>query len=97
MKEDMNEPVTGIVPESIDWKPVIFSPDTSPELRKAYTRFALLCILALVMIIWPIAAIFNRGDILILGLPINLVWLALWKIIIFFGLLWLYRFEYFRK
>ena len=93
----MSEPATETIPQSIDWKPVIFSPDTSPGLRKAYTLFSLLCILSLVMIIWPVAVIFNRGDILILGLPINLAWLAFWKGIIFLGLFWLYRYEYFRN
>ena len=85
------------IPEKIDWKPVIFSAGTPPGLRRAYISFIILCCVALVMIIWPVASIFNRGDIIVLGLPLNLLWLVFWKATIFSGLIWLYRFEYFRK
>jgi len=88
---------SGAIPETIGWKPVIFSANTPPELRRAYTKFIILCVVALAMIIWPVAVIFNRGDIIILGLPVNLFWIVFWKAAIFTGLVLLYRFEYFRK
>ncbi len=85
------------IPEKIDSRPVLFSEKTPPELRRAYIKFIILCAIALVMIIWPVASIFNRGDIIILGLPLNLLWIVFWKVTIFAGLIWLYRFEYFRR
>lgn len=85
------------VPEKIGSMPVLFSTNTPPELRKAYVKFIILCAVALAMIIWPVASLFNRGDMLLLGLPVNLLWIIFWKASIFAGLVWLYRFEYFRE
>lgn len=83
-----------IIPEKIDWKPVFFRADTTHRERRAYILFLLLFITALVAITWPVYTLINRADIIIIGLPLNLFWLILWKATIFVGLVFLYRFEY---
>lgn len=90
----MNNKDLIIIPEKIDWKPVFFTTDTTSKERRAYILFLLLFIVALVSITWPAYTLVNRADIIIIGLPLNLFWLVLWKATIFTGLIFLYRFEY---
>lgn len=83
-----------IIPEKIDWKPVFFTADITHRERRAYILFFMSFMLAFVSITWPAYTLVNRADIIIIGLPLNLFWLVLWKATIFVGLLFLYRFEY---
>ena len=85
------------IPTKIGWKPVFSSPDTPLRMRRAYSIFIAICIVVLILITWPVATLVNRGDIIIIGLPLNLFWLVLCKAIVFTCLVSLYGYEYFGK
>ena len=70
---------------------VFFPPGTPQAVRRRRVLFAYLVVLATIALVWPVFSWVKAPLPLILGLPTSLAWVVLWLVVVFCGLLWLYR------
>lgn len=62
--------------------------------RKAGKFIAVLGIVCLLMLIYPLYALANRVEPFVLGLPFSMFWVVLWILIEFVGFVAAYLWEY---
>lgn len=64
---------------------------------KLERRFALFSLALLLVLIFPVFAVANRVQPMILGLPFSLAWIVFWIALEFIGVIAFYRAEYGRR
>lgn len=70
-----------------------FAPGTAPAHRRRRLAFLVVWVLATLAMIWPVAAFFSGSKPFIVGLPLSLAWPVAWLLLVFAGLVYLYRTE----
>ena len=60
-------------------------------------RFAVFSLVLLLVLIFPVFAVANRVQPMILGLPFSLAWIVFWLVVEFIGVIAFYRAEYGRR
>jgi hypothetical protein len=70
---------------------VLFAPTASPAHRRRRLLFLALAVTAACAVIWPIYPLATSARPFVLGLPFSLAWLIGWLLLIFVGLVGLYR------
>ena len=70
---------------------VFFAPTASRAHRRRRLLFLVLAVAAACAVIWPIYPLAANARPFVLGLPLGLAWLVGWLLLIFAGLVGLYR------
>lgn len=71
-----------------------FSDKTTPGERNRYLVHALIYTIGLLLVVWPLFAVFNRVEPYVLGMPFNMFWTGLSLVIVLVNTIALYRWEH---
>lgn len=70
---------------------LVFAPRASAAVRKKRLAFAVFGLLAFLALGWPVYPLVSTVRPFVLGLPFSFAWVALWLLLVFAALFWLYR------
>ena len=72
----------------------LFSEETPAAARRRYLLHALVYVIGLVLVVWPVLPAFNRVEPYVLGLPFVMFWSALSLVLVFVNTVALFRYEH---
>lgn len=71
-----------------------FSEETTQTERRRYIAHAMVYVVGLVLVVWPVFTLFNRVEPYVLGMPFNMFWTGLSLVVVLVNTVLLYRWEH---
>lgn len=72
----------------------LFSEETTQAERRRYVVHAMVYVVGLILVVWPLFPLFNRVEPYVLGMPFNMFWTALSLVVVLVNTVLLYRWEH---